>query len=117
MCIRFAGFRGKPTIVTVAFDPEASGPDTHYKILQTIAEALKIYLNEDKTRKVTVWGYRNVWFRFHPSEADIFVPVSMNSLAIMRTAFIDCFGSQRSASFPSYEYDGPLRTETIDKGG
>jgi len=98
----------KPTIVTVAFDPEASGPDTHYKILQTIAEALKIYLNEDKTRKVTVWGYRNVWFRFHPSEADIFVPVSMNSLAIMRTAFIDCFGSQRSASFPSYEYDGPF---------
>jgi len=97
-----------PTVVTVAFDPEASGPDTHYKILQTIAEALKIYLAEDKTRKVTVWGYRNVWFRFHPSEADIFVPVSMNSLAIMRSAFMECFGSQRAASFPSYEYDGPF---------
>ena len=32
----------KPTVISVAFDPEGSGPDTHYKVLQTIAEAVRI---------------------------------------------------------------------------
>jgi glucosamine-6-phosphate deaminase len=32
----------KPTIITVALDPEASGPDTHYKVLQATAGALKL---------------------------------------------------------------------------
>ncbi|MEI7904654.1 MAG: glucosamine-6-phosphate deaminase [Candidatus Firestonebacteria bacterium] len=98
----------RPDVITVAMDPEASGPDTHYKILQTISEALKLYLAADKTRRVKIWGYRNVWFRFHPSEADIFVPVSMNSFASTKSAFLECYGSQRAASFPSYEYDGPF---------
>ena len=31
----------KPTVVSLAFDPEGSGPDTHYKVLQVIAEALQ----------------------------------------------------------------------------
>ncbi|MFH1009539.1 MAG: glucosamine-6-phosphate deaminase [Candidatus Latescibacterota bacterium] len=100
--------RTAPDIVTVALDPEGSGPDTHYKVLQTIAEALKVYQRGHPERTVRIWGYRNVWYRFHPSEADIHVPVSMNSLAIMKSAFHTCFGSQRSASFPSYEYDGPF---------
>jgi glucosamine-6-phosphate deaminase len=97
-----------PDVVTVAMDPEASGPDTHYKVLQGVAQALKIYLERHPDKKVTVWGYRNVWYRFHPAEADLFVPVSMNSFAILKNAFNICFGSQRSASFPSYEYDGPF---------
>lgn len=97
-----------PDIVTVALDPEASGPDTHYKVLQGIAQALKIYLHEKPHKKITVWGYRNVWFRFHPTDANVFVPVSMNSLSILKSAFFTCFGSQRTASFPSYEYDGPF---------
>ncbi|MCK5525858.1 MAG: PIG-L family deacetylase [Candidatus Latescibacteria bacterium] len=100
--------RTEPDIVTVALDPEGSGPDTHYKVLQAIAEALKVYHREHPQTKLRVWGYRNVWYRFHPAEADIIVPVSMNSLAIMKSAFHTCFGSQRSASFPSYEYDGPF---------
>jgi len=49
-----------------------------------------------------------VWFRFHPSEANIFVPVSLNSLAVLEAVFENCFGSQRDASFPSYELDGPF---------
>ena len=97
----------KPDVVTVAFDPEGTGPDTHYKVLQIIAEALKIYSPESK-KKIKVWGYRNIWDRFHPSDANIYVPVSMNSLAILKSAFDICFASQRSASFPSYEYDGPF---------
>ncbi|MGB9642055.1 MAG: glucosamine-6-phosphate deaminase [Candidatus Ratteibacteria bacterium] len=98
----------KPDIITVAMDPEASGPDTHYKVFQAIAEALALYLKKYPDRSVRVWGYRNIWYRFHPAEADIIVPVSMNSFAIMKSAFHICFGSQTSASFPSYEYDGPF---------
>ena len=39
--------RLKPSIVTVALDPEGSGPDTHYKVLQAIASALKLYQQEE----------------------------------------------------------------------
>jgi glucosamine-6-phosphate deaminase len=98
----------QPTIVTVALDPEGSGPDTHYKVLQTVSEALKIYAAECKPARMEVWGYRNVWYRFHPSEATTLVPVSLNSLAVLETIFETCFGSQRDASFPSYELDGPF---------
>jgi glucosamine-6-phosphate deaminase len=97
-----------PDIITVALDPESSGPDTHYKVLQVVSEALRHYSNTYPNRKITVWGYRNIWNRFHPSDANIFVPVSMNSLAILKSAFLTCFGSQRAASFPSHEYDGPF---------
>ncbi|MDT3697318.1 MAG: glucosamine-6-phosphate deaminase [Ignavibacterium sp.] len=98
----------KPTIVSVALDPEGSGPDTHYKVLQATAEALKLYEKETGIKEVKVWGYRNVWYRFHPAEANIFIPVSLNSMAIMENTFLNSYGSQRSASFPSWEYDGPF---------
>jgi len=97
-----------PDILTVTLDPEGAGPDTHYKVLQATSEALKLYLEKHPQKKVEVWGYRNVWYRFHPAEANVYVPVSMNSLSTMRSAFNLCYGSQRSASFPSYEYDGPF---------
>ena len=96
-----------PEIITVAFDPEGTGPDTHYKVLQVVYQATKYYREKHK-KNFKIWGYRNVWFRFHPAEANIYVPVSMNSFAIMERAFDICFGSQREASFPSYEYDGPF---------
>ncbi len=38
----------------------------------------------------------------------MFVPVSLNMFAVMQTAFLNSFSSQKSASFPSYEYDGPF---------
>ncbi len=97
----------KPDVITVAFDPEGTGPDTHYKVLQIISQSIKYYASK-VTKNIKIWGYRNIWDRFHPSEANIYVPVSMNSIAIMKSAFNICFGSQRSASFPSYEYDGPF---------
>ena len=53
-------------------------------------------------------GYRNVWYRFHPAEVNMFIPVSLNSIAILNNVFLNCFGSQRDASFPSYEFDGPF---------
>ena len=98
----------EPTIITVALDPEGSGPDTHYKVLQSITEALKLYEKNNGSANIEIWGYRNVWHRFHMVEASTYVPVSINSFASLDQAFMNCFGSQRSASFPSYEFDGPF---------
>ncbi|MBI3991009.1 MAG: glucosamine-6-phosphate deaminase, partial [Candidatus Omnitrophica bacterium] len=100
--------RVKPNVVTVAFDPEGSGPDTHYKALQAVAEAVSMYVKETGNMGLRIWGYRNVWYRFRPAEVNLFVPVSLNSLSLTHTAFMNCFGSQSAASFPSYEYDGPF---------
>ena len=41
-------------------------------------------------------------------EADLIVPVTLNSMAIMHSTFMNCYLSQKEASFPSYEYDGPF---------
>ncbi len=97
-----------PDLVTMALDPEASGPDTHYKVLQAITEAIKIYTTEHPDKQMKIWGYRNVWYRFHPSEANVFVPVSLNMFAVMENSFLNTFNSQKEASFPSYEHDGPF---------
>jgi glucosamine-6-phosphate deaminase len=97
----------RPTMVSVALDPEGAGPDTHYKALQALNEALRRY--RDRTGKAPcILGYRNVWHRFHPAEANLFVPATLNTMAIMEHSFMNCFGSQRSASFPSHEHDGPF---------
>ena len=100
----------KPTVITVALDPEGSGPDTHYKVLQTISEALRLYGEETDISKLRIWGYRNVWYRFHPAEANIYIPVSLNSFALIDSMFMNSYGSQKDASFPSYELDGPFST-------
>jgi glucosamine-6-phosphate deaminase len=98
----------KPSIITVALDPEGSGPDTHYKVLQTITEALRLFEKEADISKLRIWGYRNVWYRFHPAEANIYIPVSLNSFSLLEDTFMSSYGSQKSASFPSWEYDGPF---------
>jgi glucosamine-6-phosphate deaminase len=98
----------KPDIISVALDPEASGPDTHYKVLQAVTEALKRYEEQSGRSDLKIWGYRNVWYRFHPCEANIFVPVTLNMFALMHNAFMNTFISQKDASFPSYEHDGPF---------
>jgi glucosamine-6-phosphate deaminase len=100
--------RVAPDVVSVALDPEASGPDTHYKVLQVVAESLRHYSDADGRHDVRVWGYRNVWYKFHPSEANIYVPVSLNMFSIMRDAFMNAFISQKDAPFPSFELDGPF---------
>jgi glucosamine-6-phosphate deaminase len=98
----------RPDVVSLALDPEASGPDTHYKVLQAMSEALRRYSEESGRKDIEVLGYRNVWFRFHPSEADLAVPVSLNMFSLQASAFLNTFISQKEASFPSYEYDGPF---------
>jgi glucosamine-6-phosphate deaminase len=98
----------RPTVISLALDPEGSGPDTHYKVLQTIAEAVRKWSLESDLSELRIWGYRNVWYRFHPAEANVFVPCSLNSLAMLESSFQDCYLSQVDASFPSYELDGPF---------
>lgn len=98
----------RPDVVSCALDPEASGPDTHYKVLQAISEATNQYVEKNEGADLRVWGYRNVWYRFHPSEANVYVPVSLNMLSVMESAFLNTFVSQKEASFPSYEHDGPF---------
>ena len=79
-----------PDIITVAFDPPATGPDTHYKVLQMIAETLR--MKKDLNPELRIWGYRNVWYRFPPEHATHAIPVSQ----------------QKQASFPTHEFDGPF---------
>jgi glucosamine-6-phosphate deaminase len=98
----------KPDVISCALDPEASGPDTHYKVLQAISEATDRYVETTRRQDIRIWGYRNVWFRFHPSEANVYVPVSLNMLSVMESAFLNTFVSQKNASFPSYAHDGPF---------
>ncbi|MDP3645455.1 MAG: glucosamine-6-phosphate isomerase [Bacteroidota bacterium] len=96
----------KPTVISLAMDPEGSGPDTHYKVLKAIAAAVKEWKKEEDLSKLRVIGYRNVWFLYHPADTEVIAPVSLNSLSILDSSFTDCYLSQVDASFPSYQLDG-----------
>ncbi len=98
--------RVKPTVLSLAFDPEGSGPDTHYKVLQAIAEALRIWREEADISGLRIWGYRNVWYRFHAADVNTIFPVSLNAMSAMKDAFNHCYISQVDASFPSHELKG-----------
>merc|ERR1719388_57138 len=100
--------RVKPEVVSVALDPEASGPDTHYKVLQAVTAALELHVKEEKCPNLTVWGYRNVWFRFEPFEVSTIVPVSLQTISTLNHMFLSSFESQRDAEFPAYEIQGPF---------
>lgn len=100
----------RPDIITLAFDPEGNGPDTHYKVLQTIAEAIRLWSQEYNISQLKIWGYRNVWYQYHPSEVSHIVPVSLNDISAFNEAFANCYLSQVDASFPSYKLDGKFST-------
>lgn len=123
----------QPHLVTVAFDPEGTGPDTHYKVLQVVAAGLKLLqqnfstITNDSANGATtamsvsavasstttvpsplIWGYRNVWFSFQPWEATLLIPCSAQDLELMHQTFLHCFTTQKQASFPSPYYPGPF---------
>jgi glucosamine-6-phosphate deaminase len=95
-----------PDVISLAFDPEGSGPDTHYKVLQAIAEALREWSLKKDLTGLRIWGYRNVWHRFAPDEANVIIPVSLSDMASMDSLFSNCYLSQVEASFPSFELNG-----------
>lgn len=98
----------QPDLVTVAFDPEGTGPDTHYKVLQIVAQALRMAKTEKANLQPKIWGYRNVWHRFQICDSSIAIPVSAKSMTEMHKVFLASFGCQKQAEFPSPEYDGPF---------
>lgn len=95
-----------PTVISLAFDPEGSGPDTHYKVLQAIAEAVREWSKEKDLSKIKIWGYRNVWYQFNAADVTHIFPVSLNAMSTMDESFTNSYMSQVDASFPSYRYDG-----------
>jgi len=98
----------KPDIISVALDPEASGPDTHYKVLQAATSAMQQYAEETGRDDLVAWGYRNVWFRFEPHEVSTIIPVSLQTISTLNHMFLSAFESQRDAEFPAYEIQGPF---------
>ena len=96
----------KPTVVSLAMDPQGSGPDTHYKVLQAIARAVEEWDKEEDLSNLRIVGYRNVWFRYNPWDVEVIVPVSLNALATLNKSFAECYVTQVNASFPSYQHDG-----------
>lgn len=96
----------KPTVVSLAMDPQGSGPDTHYKVLQAIARAVEEWNKEEDLSKLQIVGYRNVWFKYNPWDVEVIVPVSLNALATLNKSFSECYVTQVNASFPSYQLDG-----------
>jgi glucosamine-6-phosphate deaminase len=101
----------RPDIITVADDPQSAPPITHYRVLQIIAQGLRSKETSQNTN-LKLLGYRNVWFRYRVSEANIFVPVSDRRLLGQKRAFHACFSTQKLASFPSPFYDGDFSALT-----
>ena len=97
-----------PTTITVAIDSEGLGPNTHYKVMQSIAEAVRLWNEEADLKDLKIIGYRNVWSTFHPAEANMYVPVSLNALAVFEKAFKDSYLTQVKAEFPNPDFDGPF---------
>jgi glucosamine-6-phosphate deaminase len=96
----------KPTVISLAMDPQGSGPDTHYKVLMAISKAVEDWSKEEDLSNLRIVGYRNVWFKYNPWDVEVIVPVSLNSLATLGKSFSDCYITQVNASFPSYQLDG-----------
>ncbi|CAH0232373.1 glucosamine-6-phosphate isomerase [Chryseobacterium sp. Bi04] len=95
-----------PTVISLAFDPEGSGPDTHYKVLQAIAAAVREWSKEKDLSQLKIWGYRNVWYQFNAADVTHIFPVSLNGMSTMDESFTNSYLSQVNASFPSYRYNG-----------
>ena len=98
----------QPNIISVTLDPEGSGPDTHYKVLQATAAAVAEWSKEKDLSDLRIYGYRNVWFKFDPADANMYVPVSLNALAVLDKSFTASYLSQVKAEFPSPFYNGPF---------
>ena len=98
----------QPDIISVTLDPEGSGPDTHYKVLQATAAAVAEWSKEKDLSNLRIYGYRNVWFKFHPAEANMYIPVSLNALAVLDKSFAASYLTQVKAEFPNPLYDGPF---------
>ncbi len=97
-----------PDIVSVVMDSGSIRPDTHYKVLKSVSAAIRLWKEEADLSKVRILAYRNVWSTFHPAEANMYVPVSLNAFAIIEKAFASSYMTQYKAEFPNPDFDGPF---------
>ena len=81
-----------------------------------ISAAIDEYVKKTGRNDIRIWGYRNVWSYFKLGEVNTVIPISLNSLAVLHNMFNTCFISQRTASFPSHEFDGTF-SELAQKYG
>lgn len=93
----------EPDIITVADDPQGSGPGIHHLVLQVAARAVKQYPRRTYLR---VWGYRNGWFNYNVDEANILIPVTQSVSDDQDKLFKTCFTTQVEAPFPYPFYKG-----------
>lgn len=98
----------QPDVVSVVMDGGDIRPDTHYKVLLSVAAAIKLWNEESDLSHVRILAYRNVWSTFHPSEANMYVPVSLNAFAVLENAFASSYMTQYNAEFPNPNFDGPF---------
>lgn len=98
----------KPDIISVVMDSGSIRPDTHFKVLKSITAALRLWNEETDLSHVRILAYRNVWSTFHPSEANMYVPVSLNAFAVIEKAFASSYMTQFKAEFPNPNFDGPF---------
>ena len=93
----------EPDIITLADDPQGSGPGIHHLVLQVAARAVKQYPRRAYLR---VWGYRNAWFNYHIDEASILIPVTKEVSNEQNKLFNKSFTTQVDAPFPYPFYHG-----------
>ena len=98
----------RPSCLTVTFDPEGSGPDTHFKTLQSIVAAIRQYSDD-----LDIISYRNVWSFFHPGEVNCMIPVLESEMILADALFKACHKTQVYAEFPSPTFDGPFSDQCM----
>lgn len=86
-----------PDIVTIPFDADGSGPAPLY---ETLGEVLPVLADYQSSRRVAesgwpglrIVGYRMPGSAGSPSEADVYIPVSISDLAAIKAAIVDVGG-------------------------
>lgn len=92
-----------PELILVLHDSHVHGPNTHQVSFRIVMEAVRAY-----EKDVPVWGYRNVWDRYSFDEAWVIVPVSQAEYDQQHKMFVECFGSQKKALYPSQHGTEPF---------
>jgi glucosamine-6-phosphate deaminase len=98
----------EPNRISLALDPEGSGPDTHYKVLLAVSRAVSRYRQIHPGKPLSILGYRNVWNRFQIWEADVMHPLTLPELQEIDRDFKAFNFSQVNAPFPSPDNNGPF---------
>lgn len=103
-----------PDIVTVAIDPRECGPNTHYKSLVVVVEAVSKYIEKYPGADFKIIGYRNVWSRFDVNDANIFYPVSLKEIKEFKGLFNKSYISQLDPAFPHDGFCGTFAELSAD---